>query len=76
MPMFTIANGIQSSSCTRVDVSSGRVNKGPNFLTTHGNVRQCCGNDVDYNIHFVVSSKHPPTSSEPQRNVLPLTYIC
>ena len=31
--------------------------------------------DVDYNIHFVVSSKHPPAPSEPQINVVPLTYV-
>ena len=45
------------------------------YCSQNGNVRQCCGNDVDYNIHFVVSSEHPPAPSEPQINVVPLTYV-
>ena len=44
------------------------------YCSQNVNVRQCCGNDVDYNIQFVIPSKHLPAPSEPQIYVVPLTY--
>ena len=45
------------------------------YCAQNGNLRQCCGNDVGYNIHFVVPSKHSPAPSELQINIVPLTYV-